>query len=75
MNCRHCGVGLSSRPMARVIMTGLLLVVGALVLLVLVHLAVVMLAGVLLLVAGGTMLTGAVRIWMRRCPSCGRFPY
>jgi hypothetical protein len=72
MNCRHCGARLPARPTARVIMTGLLFVAAGLVLVVLVRLAVVVLASVILLVVGGSFLTGAFRATVRRCPLCDR---
>ena len=74
MNCPHCGVQLPQRPTTRVIMTGILLVAAGLLLVLLVHLAVVVLASVILLAVGGSFLTGAAKARVARCPSCGHPP-
>lgn len=72
MNCRHCSARLPSRPTARVIMTGVLFVAAGLVLLLLVHLAVIVLASVVMLVVGASFLTGAFKAKVRHCLNCGR---
>jgi hypothetical protein len=71
MNCPHCGAQLPRRPAARVIMTGILMVAAGLILVLFVHLAVVVLASVILAAMGATFLRGAFQARILRCPSCG----
>jgi hypothetical protein len=74
MNCKNCGTRLPSRPTVRFLMTGLLLVLAGLVLLLFLHLAVIVLASVVLVVFGATLMRGALRRRLGRCPSCGHLP-
>jgi hypothetical protein len=70
MNCPHCGVELPSR--GRTIITGILFIVGALVLLLFVRLPVFVLAAVLLAVAGAAMVRGGFKGKVRICRRCRR---
>lgn len=72
MNCPHCGAQLPRRPASRAIMTGILLVAAGFILLLIVHLAVVVLASVLLVATGATFIRGALQARILRCPSCGQ---
>jgi predicted RNA-binding Zn-ribbon protein involved in translation (DUF1610 family) len=74
MNCPHCGVQLPRRPAARAIMTGSLFVAAGFILLFFVHLAVVVLASVILVATGATFVRGALQAHVFRCPSCGHVP-
>jgi len=70
MRCSHCGAVLPYRPRARSIMTGLIFIITAFVLVFFVHLAVAVVAAVLLTVVGA----GAIRSALHpsRCRICGR---
>lgn len=70
MNCPSCGVNLPRRPTARIVVTGSLLIAAGFLLLLFVHIAVVVLASVVLAAFGATMLSGAKRARLGRCPSC-----
>lgn len=72
MNCPHCGTELPSRPRARMITTGLIFIVGAFVPLFFVHLPVVVLASVLSVTFGTSMIRGAIRTKTGVCRRCGR---
>lgn len=71
MNCTHCGALLPRRPAARAIMSGTLIVAAGFILLFFVHLAVVVLASVIAVALGATIIRGALQARVRRCSSCG----
>jgi hypothetical protein len=52
-------------------MTGTLIIAAGFVLLLFVHLAVVVLASVILVAIGATFVRGAIQARILRCPSCG----
>lgn len=70
MNCPSCGATLPRRATARVFITGALLIAAGFVLLFIIHLAVVVLASVVLVAFGATMLRGARKAQSVRCPHC-----
>jgi hypothetical protein len=72
MNCSHCGTELPSRPRARLFTTGLIFIAVALVPLFFVHLAVVVLASVLSITIGTTMIRSALKAKTGVCRRCGR---
>lgn len=74
MNCPHCGAPLPSRPRARMIMTGIVFCGAAFVLLLIIHIAIVVLAAVLLTVVGVSSFKAALRAGQPRCPSCRKLP-
>ncbi len=70
MNCPSCGARLPRRATARVFITGVLLIAAGFVLLFVIHIAVVVLASVVLVAFGATMLRGASQAQSGRCPGC-----
>jgi hypothetical protein len=74
MNCPACGTELVRRSRARLFITGLLFMAGALATVLLLHLLPAMLIGICLAVFGVSFLTSAVKSKGLWCRSCKRFP-
>ena len=74
MNCPTCGAELQQRNRTRLIVTGIGFVVAAFVLVFLLHLAVIVLAGVVLAVIGAYYLKWALALNGVWCRACGRVP-
>jgi len=74
MNCPHCGAALPSRPLARMMTTGLFFCVAGFVLLLFVHFPVAVLAAVLMTLVGASSIKAALKAHKRPCPSCRRLP-
>ena len=74
MKCSHCGTELRQRNRARLIVTGIGLCAASMVLVFIVHLAVVILAAVVLAVVGAYFLKWALVMDGLWCPKCGRVP-
>lgn len=74
MNCPHCGARLPSRPRARMLLTGTIFIVAAIVLVLFVRLGVAVLASVLMLVVGTSSFKVAAKGRIANCPSCRRLP-
>ena len=74
MNCPTCGAELQQRNRTRLIITGIGFFAAALVLVALLHLAVVILAGVVLIVIGVYFVSWAVKANGLWCRECGRVP-
>jgi len=72
MNCPACGARLPARPVSRMIVTGALFIAAGMVLLFLLHLAIIVLASVLLVAIGATLWRSAFKVRAGRCPACGR---
>jgi len=72
MNCPACGAPLPARPVSRMIVTGALLVAAGMVLLLLLHLTIIVLASVILVTAGSTLIRGATKAQAGRCRTCSR---
>jgi hypothetical protein len=74
MICPHCGAELPRRGRARFFITGSLLIAAALVLVLFIHLAVAVLAAVIMVTAGSTFFKGAAKAGYLRCKNCGKLP-
>jgi hypothetical protein len=74
MTCTHCGAELRQRNRARLTVTGIGLCAAAMVLVFIVHLAVVILAALVLAVTGAYFLKWALQMDGLWCPKCGRVP-
>ena len=74
MSCPTCGAELQQRNRTRLIVTGIGFFAAALVLVALLHLAVVILAGVVLIVIGVYFVSWAVKSNGLWCRECGRVP-
>jgi len=74
MNCSHCGTPLRQRSKARLVTTGIGLIAAAFALLFVLHLAVVVVAGVVLAVTGAYFIKWAMTMDGLWCPKCGRVP-
>ena len=74
MNCPHCGAKLQQRNRTRLIVTGIGFFLAALVLVALLHLAITILAGVVLIAIGIYFVTWAVKLNGLWCSRCGRVP-
>lgn len=74
MNCPHCGAALPSRPRTRMIMNGILFCGLAFVLLLIIHIAVVVLAAVLMVVVGVSSFKAALKAGPLKCPRCRKLP-
>jgi uncharacterized membrane protein len=74
MTCPHCGAELHQRNRARLFMTGIGFIAAGFVLLLLLHLAVVVLAAVVLTVTGAYFVKWAVQMNGLWCRQCGRVP-
>jgi hypothetical protein len=74
MNCPACGAALQQRNRTRLIITGIGFFAAALVLVALLHLAVVILAGVVLIAIGVYFVSWAVKGQGLWCSACGRVP-
>jgi len=74
MNCPHCGAELRQRNKVRLVTTGIGFIAAAFVLLFVLHLAVVVLAGVVLAVTGAYFIKWALTMNGLWCPRCGRVP-
>jgi hypothetical protein len=74
MNCPHCGGTLQQRNRTRLVITGAGFLAAALLLVILIHLAVVFLAGVVLVAIGAYFVAWAIRSNGLFCQDCGRVP-
>ncbi len=71
MNCFQCGAYLPRRPASRSIIAGTIFIAAGLILVMFVRLAVVVLASVLAVGFGATVIRGALQARVSHCPSCG----
>jgi hypothetical protein len=72
MICPHCGARNAGRPQARLILTGVIFLVVAVLLLLTVRLAVVVVAAVLMGVVGVSALKAARKARNTPCRICGK---
>ena len=68
--CPHCGAPLPPRPRSRMFITGSLFIAAGFILLLFLHLAVIVLASVVLVTIGASFVKGAMKATVFRCPAC-----
>jgi len=74
MNCSRCGSELRQRSKGRLVVTGLGFIAAAFAILFVLHLAVVVVAAVVLAVTGAYFIKWAMTMDGLWCPKCGRVP-